>query len=38
VTPADILAAKVLVFPGVGAFGSAMDTLTKRGFVEPLKE
>ncbi|KAA0175197.1 hypothetical protein FNF27_03205 [Cafeteria roenbergensis] len=38
VTPDDIRTAKVLVFPGVGAFGSAMETLTARGFAEPLKE
>jgi glutamine amidotransferase/cyclase len=33
----DILAAEKLVFPGVGAFGSMMSILNKRGFVEPLK-
>ena len=38
VTPDDIRTAKVLVFPGVGAFGSALETLTARGFAEPLKE
>jgi len=36
--PEDILAAKVLVFPGVGAFGSAMSVLRERGYVEPLRE
>lgn len=32
----DILAAEKLVFPGVGAFGSMMHSLSDRGFVEPL--
>jgi glutamine amidotransferase/cyclase len=34
----DILAARVLVFPGVGAFGSAMRVLKEKGFIEPLKQ
>ncbi len=34
---ADILAARRLVFPGVGSFGAMMQTLDARGFVEPLK-
>jgi imidazole glycerol-phosphate synthase len=34
----DILSAKILVFPGVGAFGSAMKTLESKGYAEPLKE
>ena len=34
----DIENAKVLVFPGVGAFGSAMSTLHAKGYAEPLKE
>lgn len=33
----DILRAERLIFPGVGAFGSAMALLECRGFVEPLK-
>jgi len=33
----DILRAERLIFPGVGAFGSAMALLERRGFVEPLK-
>lgn len=36
-TVADIEAATVMVFPGVGAFGAAMATLEERKFVEPLK-
>ncbi len=36
--PHDILTAEKLVFPGVGAFGSMMEVLRSRGFVEPLKE
>ncbi|KAE8734517.1 hypothetical protein F3Y22_tig00000764pilonHSYRG00219 [Hibiscus syriacus] len=31
-TPKDILNADRLIFPGVGAFASAMDVLTKTGF------
>ena len=37
-TADDIRRAPRLLFPGVGAFGSAMDALRKKGFVEPLKE
>ena len=33
---ADIDAANILLFPGVGAFGSAMAVLRSRGLVEPL--
>ncbi len=36
--PEDILEAERLVFPGVGAFGSAMARLEQLGFVEPLRE
>jgi len=36
-TGKDILAAKKLVFPGVGAFGSMMHILNEKHFVEPLK-
>src|SRR3990167_1700983 len=35
-TPADILAAEKLIFPGVGSFGSAMQRLNQFGYVEPL--
>ncbi|MBW1682934.1 MAG: imidazole glycerol phosphate synthase HisHF, partial [Deltaproteobacteria bacterium] len=35
--PDDILRAEKLVFPGVGAFGSMMQILEKRRFVEPLR-
>lgn len=34
----DILAAETLVFPGVGNFGSMMQTLHRKNYVEPLKE
>jgi len=33
----DILSAEKLVFPGVGAFGSMMEILNQKGYVEPLK-
>ncbi|KAJ7378890.1 hypothetical protein OS493_019581 [Desmophyllum pertusum] len=33
----DILRAERLIFPGVGAFGSAMALLESSGYVEPLK-
>ncbi|XVF60342.1 hypothetical protein PTKIN_Ptkin08bG0037400 [Pterospermum kingtungense] len=35
-TPKDILNAERLIFPGVGAFASAMDVLTKTGMDEAL--
>lgn len=36
--PADILAAERLIFPGVGAFGPAMERLRELGFEEPLRD
>lgn len=36
--PSDIGKADKLVFPGVGSFGQAMDVLTKRDLIKPLKE
>jgi hypothetical protein len=36
--PDDILAAERLLFPGVGAFGAAMERLHRLGYVEPLRE
>ena len=36
-SPEDILAAEKLVFPGVGNFGSLIETLRQKGFFEPLK-
>lgn len=36
--PEDILRAKTLVFPGVGAFGSMMDILSSKGFIQPLRQ
>ncbi len=35
--PEDILAAEKLIFPGVGNFGSLIETLHRKGFFEPLK-
>lgn len=37
-SPSDLAAARVLVFPGVGAFGSAMAYLTSHGYAGPLRE
>ncbi len=34
----DILSAERLIFPGVGSYGSVMDTLRRDGLVEPLIE
>ncbi|MBK1705429.1 imidazole glycerol phosphate synthase subunit HisF [Halochromatium glycolicum] len=36
--PRDILDAEYLIFPGVGAFGAAMQRLDALGYTEPLKE
>jgi imidazole glycerol-phosphate synthase len=36
--PGDILKAERLIFPGVGAFGAAMQRLHALGYVEPLRE
>ena len=35
-SPEDIISAKRLVFPGVGAFGSMIEKLKEKGFFEPL--
>ncbi|KAF9970088.1 Histidine biosynthesis bifunctional protein hisB, partial [Actinomortierella ambigua] len=35
--PSDILKADKLIFPGVGAFGSALESLYAKGYAEPLK-
>ncbi|XP_030453657.1 imidazole glycerol phosphate synthase hisHF, chloroplastic [Syzygium oleosum] len=35
-TPEDILGANRLIFPGVGAFASAMEVLNKKGMAEAL--
>ncbi|VAH88970.1 unnamed protein product [Triticum turgidum subsp. durum] len=37
-SPEDILAADRLVFPGVGAFGSAMDVINSTGMADALRE
>ena len=34
----DVRAAEVLLFPGVGSFGNAVDTLEERGLTEALRE
>ncbi|KAF9169948.1 Histidine biosynthesis bifunctional protein hisB [Mortierella sp. AD011] len=36
--PSDILKADKLIFPGVGAFGSAMTSLHTKKYAEPLKQ
>ena len=35
--PEDILEAERLIFPGVGAFGAAMERMHQLGYVEPLR-
>ena len=37
-SPDDILSAERLVFPGVGSFGSLMETLERRGLIGPLRQ
>lgn len=37
-SPADILNAERLIFPGVGSYGSVMERLQRDNFVEPLLE
>ena len=37
-TPKDLSEAKKLIFPGVGAYGSAMDILRVRGLIDPSRE
>lgn len=37
-SPADILNAERLIFPGVGSYGSVMERLERDGFIEPLVE
>lgn len=36
--PQDILTAEKLIFPGVGSFGSVMETLKHCGYIEPLRQ
>jgi len=36
--PSQIDSAKVIVFPGVGSYGSAMTVLKKEGYDEPLRQ
>lgn len=35
--PSDMAKADKLLFPGVGAFGTAMEALSKKGYLEPLR-
>ncbi len=37
-TAEDILSAERLVFPGVGAFGSMMNILNEKNYVDPLRD
>lgn len=37
-SPRDIASAEKLIFPGVGAFGQAMDILKKKGYLDPLRD
>jgi glutamine amidotransferase len=36
--PRDVAAASKLILPGVGAFGAAMEELSRRQLIEPIKE
>lgn len=36
--PEELADAQIVVFPGVGAFGSAMSFLSERGFAGPLRD
>lgn len=36
--PEDVLSAKCLVLPGIGAFGDGMNVLMGRGLIEPIKQ
>ena len=37
-SPSQINDAKVIIFPGVGSYRSAMSVLKEKGYVEPLRE
>lgn len=37
-SPADILTAEKLIFPGVGSFGLVMTRLQEKGYIEPLRQ
>ncbi|KXS09748.1 glutamine amidotransferase/cyclase [Gonapodya prolifera JEL478] len=37
-SPDDIRNAQKLLFPGVGAFGSAMEAINSRGYAQPIKD
>lgn len=36
-TPDEIMNANVIIFPGVGSFGQAMESLKSKGWMEPLR-
>lgn len=36
--PSQILEAEVIIFPGVGSYGTAMKVLHDKGYIEPLRE
>jgi imidazole glycerol-phosphate synthase len=36
--PSQIAQAQVIVFPGVGSYGSAMKVLKEKGFDQPLRD
>ena len=37
-SPAEVLNAKCLILPGIGAFKDGMDGLRSRGLIEPIKQ
>ena len=37
-TPEDIVTAETLIFPGVGSFGSVMNSLQESHYIEPLQQ
>lgn len=36
--PSQIIDAEVIIFPGVGSYGTAMKVLHDKGYIEPLRE
>jgi glutamine amidotransferase len=36
--PEDVLSAKCLILPGIGAFGDGMNGLRQRGLIKPIKQ
>ncbi len=37
-TPEEVIEAKCLILPGIGAFGDGMEGLRVRGLIEPIRE